>query len=887
MKKKPKTNGKQVKKAQTGKSTAVPKKIKKDKDFYVAAGAAATGVHIMLALISYGFAVRNLKPKIISNNPVYLIAALLLPVIVWLVSTDTDFWNYYNRKLNLLYLVIVNTAITAYQPIYTGLWHVITPNIFKIPTNPALTAGMVILLAQILIVLCIIIYVTIFIQTIKPYFIDKVMVEKIKRYKIKQTFDLRKDKEWMYDFKAVRDLDNGKVIVVKEKDRGVHTTVIGASGTGKTSSVFLTAIRDDLDQRLKNMIKRLSEMLKMILAGKAYVKGPWIHGFKERYVAAKPGHEKELETIKKRYKPCGITVVAPDNSIIEDVIRLAKARHAKVNVIDPTKKWGEKYDNASDVKIAPFYIDPDLEGDKLAAVLAETANNFSEVLVAINERNKKMEQYFRDISTSTSTNVAIAVMLANHIQKKQTTIYDIQECLNDFRKIKPYVDTIENHFGFTVTALDMKSNKSVASEDIKIINDEKDGKGQDNKDLMKKNPYYMTILSIKNELLGEGMEEMFNQARGLRMLLNKLLLNPRVREILNGEGEDLFNFEKAFTESEITIVNTAQEYGSEASTGLGLFFLLLQRTEVLRRPLPDPSPHILMIDEASQYMHSLYDDIINQYRKFGVYAIIAMQTLTQTEKNDATKYLKQVFMNAGTQILFGRLSADEMKIYSEIAGTEEIRLAQDTITQNSIFSDNPSITTSQRITPTQVNKKEGSDLRMRDFQEVNIFTIDEGRVLEAKTGKVHFINKDRDFIEKPCKKFAWEKLMPKKGEPIDLTEEEKLEREGIKKEQATEKPAQEDKREAPDLSEKGKIIAFRGLKEKTAPVMSQSVMNLDTPEKEIPSDVNLFSLLFEGTEEAEEERPDDTAGPDTETAAKIEEDDEELKALLQQMDNPD
>lgn len=850
--------------------------IKKDKSFYIGVGVGIILLHVTLLLVSYAVAVRKLKMVLISNNILYLLLAIMLPLAVWFASTTTDFWNYYNNKINLLYLVIFNAVLTVYQPIYSLLWKVIVPNVFKLPTNPALTEGMILLLAQILIVICFIIYGAVCIQTIRPYFLNKVVIDRIKRYKLKQTFDLRKDKEWAYDFKVVKDINTGKVILVKERDRGVHTTIVGASGTGKTSSVFLTAIRNDLNQRLKNMLKRLTEMLKMILAGKAYLKGPWIHGFKEEYVVAKAGFEKELEKIRKKYKPCGITVVAPDNSIMEDLIKLAKARHVSVNVLDPVKRWNQ-YDNVKEVKMAPFYIDPNLEGDELAQVISETANNFSEVLVAINERNKKLEQYFRDISTSTSTNIAIVVMLANHIMKKQTSFYDIQECVNDFRKIKPYVDTVENHFGFNVSSIDLKGNKSITAEDIRITNRTTSNENQEE---IKKNPYYMTIMSIKNELLGEGMEEMFNQARGLKMLLNKLLLNPRVREILTGEGEDQFNFRRAFEESEITIINTAQEYGSDISAGLGLFFLLLQRTEVLRRPTDEPSPHFLMIDEASQYMHSLYDDIINQYRKFGVYALIALQTLSQTEKNESTKYLKQVFMNAGTQILFGRLSADEMKIYSEIAGTEEVALAQDTITQNSIFSDNPNITTSQRITPTQVNKKEGSDLRVRDFQEVTIYTIDEGRVLDAKTGKVNFIDKTKDFIMQPYKVFAWEKLMPKRGKPIDLTEEDRQQLEGEEK---------EDERnvDTPENNEPSKRIEnFNGIKDTTAPVMSQSIMDLEKPEeKEDYAHRDLFEIFFanEGIAQKQvggDEKADMADSDETEDV-------EDINALLAKLNNPE
>ena len=209
-------------------------------------------------------------------------------------------------------------------------------------------------------------------------------------------------------------------------------------------------------------------------------------------------------------------------------------------------------------------------------------------------------------------------MLARNIEGKQAYIDDIQNCISNFENIRAYLQIIQKHYGKNVT-------QSFVNEDTK------------------KNPYYQQLLFVSQELLGAGSKEMFSQARGLRNLINKVLQDTRIKTKLSEKDEGRIDFDAMLSDNEIAVVNTAIELGKSASTAFGLFFILLHKVSVLRRPLETRTPHFLWIDEASQYMHPCYEDMISLYRQYGVAVAITLQSLTQTEKSSATAYLKNVF----------------------------------------------------------------------------------------------------------------------------------------------------------------------------------------------------------------------------------------------------
>ena len=766
----------------------------------VKAGFTCTVVNVIMLLIMYIVAFVKVNPKVFTINPIYIIIATAIPIITWFYSTDYEYWNYRQRKIFTLTLVITNAILVNTQIVYAVLYPIIVKKaVGKLKPNPALTPDMILNLARLLMGVGVVGFIIIIILQIKPLIYTDINLKRISRFKLNHIWDRRDNKEHLYDLPIAKDIKSGKPILIKENDRFVHMFIDGASGTGKTSSIFTPSILNDLNIKVKNREKRQQEILSMLKSNKAYVKGPYLE-FKEEYIVAKEGYEAELQEIKKKYPDCGMTVMAPNNSVIEDVIKLCAARGINVNIIDPERVYTE-YPTAKSACLNPLYVTPGLPMEERVIQISKNASVFAEVLVAANEANGSSDQYFRDINTSATSNISMVCMLAKNIQNKQATVNDVQRCINKFSELGSMIKLIKAYFFIetqqenTNNTLNSKKGKYTQVDDNIDISNIIDKQNADtDKSYKEKNTsnqttwtgstdeefiqkiineranltenekqeriaegeaYRETINFIENELLGAGAEKMYDQARGLRNLINKLLLDPRIKKMLNATDENRLDLDGILKNNEITCVNTALSFGQESSTAFGLFFLLSYKISVLRRPMNTRSNHFIYIDEASQWMHNAYEEFISLFRQFRVGCTFAVQSLSQTEKNDRTKFLKDVFLGAGTLIAFGRVSPDEMKLYSEMAGAREELTPQKTTSHSSLLAETPSSSTSVRTTPNMKAVLEGSDIRMQDFQEITIFTIDNGRVVEGKIGKVSFVKKT-DFNKVKYTEINWE-----------------------------------------------------------------------------------------------------------------------------------
>lgn len=735
-------------------------------------GTAMSIINCAFVIYRYAIALSDLNARILSNNPLYLILASVLPIVMWVFSTTTDYWNFHNRKIALFMISIINAVVVLVQPLYTLYWSFIVKNVFKIKVTAAMTQGMIIMLAQLLLVAATLGSVAIIFKFLYPIFLDDAAIKKVKSFKLKHYVDFRKYKENLYDLKIVKDIETGKDINIKEGDRFVHMLINGASGTGKTSSAYLPAICQDLEKKYQNREKRKQCLLEMLLNHEAYytLTAPTVE-LEEYSVHPYKRYKRKFKKIWEKYPDCGMTIMAPNNAMNKKIVQLAAARNIDVNVLDPAKAYDES--NVKNAKINPFYVPLNLSEEDRVIRISEAATVFSDVLIAVNERDSRGDQYFSDISKSTTSNIATACMLARNIQGKQTNIGEIQRCINNFALLRNYVDVIEQHFGMLVEASVVNNGKTTTAkqadkDDLKGAARSLEDKKLEGEKIKKgeENPYYQTINFIKTELLGPGSEKMFDQARGLRNLVNKILNDPRFKAILAGNNEERIDFDETLGKNQITVINTALEFGAERSTAFGLFYILMQKASVLRRPEEARTPHFVWIDELSQYMHGSLEEMFTLYRQYSVAVVFALQDLSQMERSDMTKMLKSTFLTAGTHIVFGRLSPEAMKTYSEMAGTEEVDVAQKTVSETSMLTDNPNYSTSERVTPTVKNKIEGSDMRYLDFQEVTIMSIDEGRVVDGKFGKVFFLTED-DFRRRGRKKIKYDKVK----DVIDIVKE--------------------------------------------------------------------------------------------------------------------
>lgn len=720
----------------------------------------ATLLNMLILTIAYVLAYAQLKEKVLSNSIFYIIPVAAIPFMAWARGTNENFWAFHARKRLFFVLCCINAIMLVFQPIYSLIRTAMLKAVFMIKQDDVMRYGKLLLLAYVLTYAISYLLIRLGYSLSEPIIKSPTVKRNIELFKLSYVKEDREDSEYKYDITILKNLEDGSPITLKENDRFVQTEINGPSGTGKTSSIFITAIEEDMNTKIKNMEKRHEAFIELIRQKKATIQGP-IREFREDCIIPigktddmKEKNKKELEKIKKRFPDCGMTIVAPNASLITDIVRLGEARGIKINILDPVYSYGDKYSNAKDVCINPFFIPLGLSENERLIRISEASTVFAEVLIATNQQSGEGDQYFTDISLSVSSNVSTVIMLANNIQGKQTYIDEVQNCIGNFNNLKEYVDVIEDHYKIAVNAsAPLTKGKSSSAENL-FTKETKKETGNE-----KENPYYQQILFVKQELLGAGAEDMFSQARGLRNLINKVLLDPRIKTRLSAAPEDRIDFDGILANNEITVVNTAIELSKNTSTAFGLFFILLHKTSVLRRPAATRTPHFLWIDEATQYMHQCYEDMISLYRQYRCAVVITLQSLSQTQRSKSTAYLKEVFLGAGTHIVFGRLTPDEMKLYSEMGGISREMEEQLSINQSSILNKDSSFTESVRMTPTVKNIMEGADLRILGFQELTVFTIDNGRVLPGQHARVFFATEDA-FDKKKRRKVAWEKVAP-------------------------------------------------------------------------------------------------------------------------------
>lgn len=755
---------------------------------------AITLINMAMLLFRYLWCIVFLDRIIVSNSSIYIVLSIVIPIITWVLMTTQDYFNFHNRKFLLFVLVIANAIATILQPIYTVVWDTLVKKIFTIEVNVAMTEEMVINLARIAVVLVMALCVTVLAKFAYPFLFTSEVKEKLMAFKLKHVVDLREDKEYAYDFKVIKDIKTGVSIVVKEIDRFTHFLLLGASGTGKTSSIYTPQITQDINTKIKNVEMQKRAVLRMIQKGYVTIKEPF-KKFHKKYFVCIPEKQAEFDEIFTKYRDCGITVVAPNNDMNEDILSYASARGIWVNNLDPSKKKAtHPYERL--VGMNPFYLpkeyadisvdDEEAEEERVIRI-AENANNFADALTAINEMAGTGDQYFTDVNTTVTSNIATIAMINASIQHKQVDIEDIFSLINDFALLKPIVQNLEEHFSMRLPDYKMDNKKGgprnqgashKSFDDLFAAENRQMNQavetmygGLDEK--TKRNPYAKTLLTVKARLQKDS--KMDEHAEGLRNLLGKLIQDPRVTRVLVPRGE-IIDFNEILANNEITVVNTALAFGQNTSTCFGQLFILNFNSAVLRRPKDTRTPHFFYEDETARYLSNTIDTMATLYRQFKVSCMFALQGLSQPEKAASTKYLKDVLLSVGTLIVFGRTSALDSETVSKMGGQERYEMVQKTTMRTSILTEDPHSSTSERTTPDQMNVVEAQDVRFRDFQELTVITCDEGRVLPARIGKAAFVPREDfepipEMIEREKKwMMVWRERFPKTAQvvPVEL-----------------------------------------------------------------------------------------------------------------------
>lgn len=661
----------------------------------------------------------------------YIIFFLILPLLVFFGSSLFDRFNFRNRKKVLLILCLAAESLQTVSFAFKLLSRIFLPIVFKISPGRAFTKDMVVTLGRICVELPVFAALLFTAWKLKMIFFSEKNLGAILSYKVSHSLEPKKG---IYDLRIVRDINSGKYVTVTEKDRFLHFLCDGSSGTGKTSSTILPAIRDDLDAHCRMEDKQLEALKELEERGEIfYVShgrkpgiGDFLPAVREKGLKGPDTESREarirekLNELAMLYPVAGITVLAPDDSLTDDVCRLCEARGISYNRIDPTRLLdGHRKKNS--IGMNPFYLRGEMDGEDRNQLIVKKAVIFADVMQAITELKGKSDSYFSGVNRQMIANLAILVMLTvPALHQRQATPMDLQEVINDFDKLKVPLAKLKE--------LDQGTNQ-----------------------------FQFVMKYIESDLLGAGRPKMEDQSRGTRNIINEFLLMPHNREVFC--SQESIDFDRILENGEVTVCNYNLAAGDTDATAFGLFFLLSFNNAVLSRPGTEHTriPHFFYVDELPVLIHPSIEKNFSLFRKYRVAMFVAIQTLDQMEKNEITKYLKGVILGCAHILVFGRSSITDMEIFSKFAGVQDEVEEERGTTQTALSDVNTRLTYTERESVTQKNTIEEIDIRLKDFQEVTFFTTRGGRPLGAIHGKVEFL-KPEDWQAKARKEISFSEV---------------------------------------------------------------------------------------------------------------------------------
>lgn len=669
---------------------------------------------IVANLSTFFYSIYNVDISKISFDAT-LLFWMLIPFLVFTISTNFDICNFYKIKLTFISLCIFNFILELLKILFIFIYGIFIPLILKMPIVRGITASMLLSLCR----LALFAPFLIFLISIGNHFLGIIFNRytkiEILNFKLGNILDKNLYNPYAYNIKIIQYMSSGRKYIMKEKDRFLHVFLNGTTGSGKTSSYLIKQIVSDLNTRLKNSVTLKTGLLKLIKKKKIYIiKEMEDKNFSPSAFRAFPGYEKKLDKLLQKYRMYGQTIIAPNDELTDNVYNFCKNRGIPCNRLDPILDEETKQPKEGFIGFNPLLLSSNISSDsELQIDIIKKATLFADVLQFLNEMNgKKSDPYFSGVNRSLTTATVILLELTYSTLHPGMfpTPEDVQLLINNFQRFKPYYEAFKQH---------------KLRNHFKFIED-----------------------FIANDVLGAGFAKLTEQSNGLRNTLNELLTHPLVRNLLCTQNS--IDMDRILKDGEITVFNFALCLGDSISSALGLLFSLSFNDAVLRRPGTEKTrlPHFLSIDEFPIIVHPSHEKCFSLFRQYRVGVTVAAQSFTQMDKTDITKYLKDVLLtNCAHQIIYGRCGTAEMKMYSELAGKEYRVVERDTVSQTSLTDTDPTYSYSVSSTLQQENLIDEADIRNKGFQEVTVFAVRNGCLKKPFAGKLSFL-KEIEYFSK-------------------------------------------------------------------------------------------------------------------------------------------
>lgn len=412
---------------------------------------------------------------------------------------------------------------------------------------------------------------------------------------------------------------------------------------------------------------------------------------------------------------CGKTATVIKPIIYQLLMLKAKGVELGLSVIEPKGDIARMVKEISDeLNLDCIHIDPyDEKNDTRFNIMEGDMNTVIEATVAVLKAMfGKQEAFFATVQESAARNT---VKLLKLLHGDNMDIIDVLNTLRDEKILESKVAELKAKVG---------------------MND--------------------TVHFFETELLGSMREKYRSHVLGLRVQLENIVSNDRLKKILTGKSS--INIDEHYEKGGILAINTALGLLRSSGDAFGQFATMHLQNGTFRRPGTEETriPHFLIIDEYSRYINPDIETFLSIAAEFKTAFIGATQSLKQLEvasgKYDAQAIKSSIINSCRNKIAFGGLSFNDAEEFSNLFGKDRITMRQNTYKNNilmpNLFPDSYRDTETEEVRFTATDLIDG----LPRFNFVYQLCMD-GTMQKPKIGKGSFVPKNwrelREWEEKP------------------------------------------------------------------------------------------------------------------------------------------
>ncbi|TNP01418.1 DNA translocase FtsK [Bacillus pacificus] len=440
-----------------------------------------------------------------------------------------------------------------------------------------------------------------------------------KNHKLQKWFNSQ-EKQVYPDVEIGPHIEHKEMVRIKGKDRTLNGIIIGPIGSGKTSSLIIPMINQDLH---------------------------WIVRFINNFETAYKKNDYDTEEVKGTFLN-GVTVIEPSNDLCQKVFKLVQAHKIPASSV--------------------YYIDPTNPDTKNINILRGPVDKVAEVFAMVIQGLSESNNAFFEQAQRNHLKQHI-YLLKLHNPQKDVTFDDLIEMYDDVERVhrmhKLLKEQVEKLYDFVQSEAASRDQKN-EYKIIKGIDEWFDNTIREKTDYQGEPAVYKSG-KYRGQPMHYDREEEY--VKGLRNILKDLASNVLIRRVLFGKSD--FDFDVHLEQGGILLVNTAKGELADLSNVLGKFVLLSMQNAVFRRE-PNVSPyHHIIVDEFPDYVVRPFKEFPAQSRKYKVILTIASQTLSQLALDFTEQYMFTLLGSFRNKMIFGDVTPYDAKIFSDMFGEKE------------------------------------------------------------------------------------------------------------------------------------------------------------------------------------------------------------------------